>query len=125
MSVAKAAVIRRSTPLTRADFACPECGGRFIGSPALSHNYPPICRPCPANNFAHAKPVATLPLIGCEEPPLQTYRLVLRGFGARASTPTKARELLLGALRYRVGGDTKKAGEIMDRLDLWLDVEKS
>lgn len=96
-------------------YRCPECLGGFLS--------PTECRGTMDKGF-HPTPIPVLPVIGCEPPPLRTFRLVLGGFGARAVNDVKAGELLTNALRYRVGGDTKKAGEIMDRLRIYLDVEE-
>jgi hypothetical protein len=99
----------------RADYMCPSCGGRFYG--------PTECRGTMTDGF-HNPPVKTLPIVGCEPPPLRSFRLVLGGFGARAVNADKARALLEDALRWRLGGDTKKAREMFDRISLYLDVEE-
>lgn len=102
----------------RTTHMCPGCGGRFLT--ARGRIDAPRCR----GTFPdfHPEPIETLPIIGCDEPPDRHYSIVFRGYGIRASTPTKARAAAMRTVQDILGGDTKKAAKIMETLSIFIDV---
>lgn len=76
---------------TVADWACPECGARFIG--------PGVCRGVGdgPGKRAHDHEVPTLRVVGCTPPPDRLF-LVALAVGVKAPTQAKADELACGVL---------------------------
>jgi hypothetical protein len=91
---------------------CPSCGGHFFGSSFCRGSYPDF----------HPEPVETLPLVGCQRPPLRHYVIVIDGFSVRATTPHEARESARETIKMLLGGDTKLAEKMTARLDPCIGV---
>ena len=100
---------------------CPECGETGAGFLSQPGARAPMCRGTADNGF-HPAPVETLPIIGCDLPPDQSYSILISGYSVLAPTPTRAREGALATVQDILGGDTKLAAKIMDRLGFLIEV---
>jgi len=89
---------------------CPVCGNRFLSETLCRGVYPDF----------HPEPVQTLPLYGCQRPPLRPYRIMLEGVGVRAEGPTQARAIARRTIQDLLGGETKIAAKMAARLDCWI-----